>query len=1155
MNVTKLAVSLLAVVSVTALASCAAKDETPPPAPRLDPIRSPTRLDRQVLSGTAEYGSTLTVTRAPAFTDEEGSAFGPFELEVDPFTAAWRIEVPLAPDAENRFSLTATDAAGNTSEAAEATIVQEAPRADGLRLALDSSIVDAADGRLTARVEARSGEAGVPLEGLGIELAVAFSSGGPDGGVAPITVTTDAEGRASATFEGLTTTGAGTLTATASLGGASDAADFLVQGGLPASLSLTLASSVDGTPVGPEKVIDVLPDAEITALVTIRDQPANELNVPFRLYTDAPGARIVGNAIQGITAAGRYHVVATVEGLPGAESGLLVSDQAVVNVEPGPADAIRLTLGRGAAVAGEAVPVSAEARDAYGNPVTGLAPILASSDAGAVFAGGTVTHTAAGAKTITASLDLDGDGTADVQRTADLQILPAAPSAVALTLDAADVDGQAAGLQVLPATDVGLSWAVSDAYGNAVDAGVSITTTAPGFLRGDVLADVTRAGTYDVVARVEGTGLADVQRYDVVPADAARIDLALSDPAPLAGETITAGTTARDAYGNELPGAVIDLATDVPAGGITLDAAAGTLNITAAGDFTVTATLAADATVAASAPVQVSPGPTSLVDLQLSASAIQAGDLVTYTVESLDAYGNATGDLVRLATDAPGAVIAGGQIANLAVAGSYHVWAEATGTGVSDMEPLSISAGTAATLELALAASAVRQGEPLTYTLSLVDGYGNPVAGTPAVTTTDPGATVDAGASVIRFDATGLQQVTATYGGLTDVEQVLVMEVPDIVAPTAEITAPAAGDSLVPGETYTVTVHATDDRTLASVRLQIRGAFSFDETALVTTSPSTTDTAVDFSVRVPGGSAFGPATLTPAATDAAGNLTVGQPIPVEVNPNALITVNGGTVTTLAGGPGSAIRSPRGLGYDGAGTLYLANGNQDVLTLDVSTGALAALGPNLGNTIYDVAYDPTTGLTFASEQGRVGAIDAAGQLTDPWSNGWFRPESLLLIPGRRLVAADGNNGTLVSFDPTAAPQVSPSVQWNVPGQPSGVDATLVSGGLGLIFYTDSGNDALWLFDHTNGNTLRIANNQPWLDRPRELLVLTNGDLLVANEGNGTLVRFACSGGGGCTPSVVASGFERPYGLARAADGSRIWVSDRNWDAIFEITGSF
>lgn len=95
------------------LVGCAEKDTTAPPAPRVHPVKSPTSQERLVLTGAAEFASTITISGGKE----------PVTTSADRFTAEFLAEVPLnttiaqgAVSVTNTLSVTATDAAGNVSE-------------------------------------------------------------------------------------------------------------------------------------------------------------------------------------------------------------------------------------------------------------------------------------------------------------------------------------------------------------------------------------------------------------------------------------------------------------------------------------------------------------------------------------------------------------------------------------------------------------------------------------------------------------------------------------------------------------------------------------------------------------------------------------------------------------------------------------------------------------------------------------------------------------------------------------------------------------------------------------------------------------------------------------------------------------------------------
>ncbi len=415
----------LAVLAALAVAGagCQQKDTTPPPAPRLDPVTTPTMIPTQVLTGTAEYGSTLTVTRSPAFTAADNK-LGPFTTTADPFSAKWRMAVPLSVGSDNVFTLTATDAAGNVSQPTKVTITANPPAAQHLKLTLGSPVVDADTGTLHATVQATAREPGVDLSGLEITFATTFGAGGPAGGVPPVTATTDADGMATADLTGLTTIGTGTLTATATVGGATASADFVIRGGAPSSLALQLEATVGGTPVGPGTDLQIPAGTPVSATVTITDGSQNTLNLPFTLITNAPGALVEGNTLTGLTAAGSWTVVAMVQGTAGTTAGMLVSSTATLEVQAGNPAKVTLSLGTTELRVGEPLAYRTVVTDGYGNVLT-PAVTLTTSDTAATIdtTARTVVFGTQGLQTVTATVGTLSD-TGEVVVRAQPDIVP-----------------------------------------------------------------------------------------------------------------------------------------------------------------------------------------------------------------------------------------------------------------------------------------------------------------------------------------------------------------------------------------------------------------------------------------------------------------------------------------------------------------------------------------------------------------------------------------------------------------------------------------------------------------------------------------------------------------------------------------------------------
>jgi len=805
--------------------------------------------------------------------------------------------------------------------------------------------------------------------------------------------------------------------------------------------------------------------------------------------------------------------------------------------------------------AGEIAVVTVTGVDNYGHVREIRDAELASSDAEVAFDGRKVTHTLAGIKVLTATAD-------GVSGEAELTVDPGPAANVDLTLDAADVDGQTDGLQVLPYSDLGLSWTVTDAYGNAVDAGVGIATNAPGFVRDNTLTRVATAGAYDVVATVLGTGVSDAEAFEVIPGDAATIEIALSSSEVVAGETIGFVATVYDVWGNVASTETVSLTTDAPANGVTLDAATGTVTFTAAGTFGLTATAMSDPNVSLTATIHVRPGPVTVVDLVLdpSPAVVAPNTPVGYTTTATDQYGNLSDETIRLLTNAPGAVIANGQIHNLSLAGTFSVWAEATGSGVSDAETLTVTPGSAAALDLVLIRPTQPTELPMRYFVTIVDEWGNPISDGATITSSDAAAVVDPVEGTITFGTTGVQTVTATYGDLTDTEAVVIYLEPDVGPPTVEVIEPGPNDIYAPGDTVFIRVHATDDRSLSQVQLQIRGAFRYDDFELVP-SGITNYTAV-FEVRIPNGTDYGTAFMTVGAYDEAGNVMIGTRTSFQVNPTGRIVVPGGTATFIAGGSNSRLSSPRGIDHDGNGLVFVANsGRQNVVTVNLATGEINQFGTGTGQGPMDVATRPNGGV-FVTVNNRVVRMNADGGASDPWSaNNNGQLHGVVYDPADdRIYVADNNNDELRRYNALSNPTVSPDWTTNVNGSlngPTGVAVRHANNNDELVYIANDNNDRIIEYNRTQGSSRTLAQGNS-IDVPQALILLPNGDLLVANEGSDTLVQVALStcNQTPCATNVVASGFSRPAGLSLDPSSTpgraTVVVSDRDWNALVEVT---
>ncbi|MGC4121604.1 MAG: hypothetical protein QM765_44910 [Myxococcales bacterium] len=591
---------VVAALAALALAGCAKEDKEAPPAPRLSASKLKTARATAVLTGTAEYGSSIALSRNPTWADAPA-------LTADPFTAAFGTDVPLELG-DNVFTATATDAAKNVSEAGTLTITRIAVAPTRLKLTLSASASSADEAQVDALAELGVDEA-VDLENLQVD----FSAQHEEATLPPVTLSAkaDAQGRVRATLTGLTRAGIWTITATSSDAvKVSDQARFTVKAGAPAHLTLTLESTDPAGQPTSGKSITVPAGASIKAALTLTDVAENVIDAPVALYTDAPGALVAGDLIANVTAARAdpgYTVVAVVQGANGA-SGKPVSDTAHFIVVPGTAQKIALSLSSSSVKAGERVQLSSTVTDAYGNdvlagsstaPAYASAPALATSftppgGAQPLTQGflGDATFVAFDLSAVKADgylFDLTatyGTGASALTAHAWLTVEPAAAAGFKLVDDPANPGTQiqdflfttgcaggaarCASASVLAGEDVGYEYQVVDLYGNDRVGPTKVVTNAPGALVLDDGASgagrissltVSRAAAFDVTGYITGVGGGLKRSLSVGVGPAATVSVSLSSTLVPHNTAVKAIAVVRDGFGNLVdcpPGATVD---------------------------------------------------------------------------------------------------------------------------------------------------------------------------------------------------------------------------------------------------------------------------------------------------------------------------------------------------------------------------------------------------------------------------------------------------------------------------------------------------------------------------------------------------------------------------------------------------------------------
>ncbi len=373
---------LLTLALATALAGCDQKDKTPPPPPVVDPIATPTPLTVVSVTGSAEYGSKIHITGGAADAD----------TTADQFTARWRVDVKLKPDADNTLTVTATDAAGNTSDPTTVKVTQASSKPATVKLSFSSPAARAGElvGLVVRVVDQYGNEMSDPQVSFDVSpsLAASFTIPGTspavtkDQGVLANThqfVAYDLSGVKSSGYQ---------FTIKATAGGVSDS-EVLTVNPAPALSFSKLAWSPSGTQLSVQAGQDASYGYEVVDLY------GNVTTGPVSVFTSAPGAIVLDDGVSGsgkltrLLVVGSYTVAFYIAGV--GQKGSLNLD---VGVAPGAF--VDVSASSTLASPQSTVKVFARVRDAYGNPID-----CAASGAGANTS--SITFSAAGALGGTAS--------------------------------------------------------------------------------------------------------------------------------------------------------------------------------------------------------------------------------------------------------------------------------------------------------------------------------------------------------------------------------------------------------------------------------------------------------------------------------------------------------------------------------------------------------------------------------------------------------------------------------------------------------------------------------------------------------------------------------------------------------------------------------
>ncbi|HET9383659.1 MAG TPA: invasin domain 3-containing protein, partial [Gemmatimonadales bacterium] len=788
------------------------------------------------VSGT---GNSLT---QPGATDAAGVATGTLSATV----------------AEGKTVAATIDGTGITQTAA-VTVTPAGVSATQSTLTAASGTITASEGTSSTSIAVTARDAfGNPIPGATVVLAASGS-----GNTLTQPPPTNASGL---TIGTLSATGAGVKVISASIAGTGvtqTATVLVTPAGVSAEQSTVTAA--------PGTIVASSGSGSTTVTVAARDAFGNPI----------PGATVVlaatgtGNTVtqpgpteaNGIasgtlssTAAGDKVVSATVNGTE-------VTETATVTIQPAGVDAVQSTVvaAPGSITAGSGIAtITVTARDQFGNPIEGAAVVLAASGGGntvtqpamtnaAGVATGTLSATVAEGKTVAATIDGTG-----IAQTAAVTVTPAGVSTTQSTLTAAS--GTITASEGTSSTSIAVT--ARDAFGNPIPgatvvlaasgSGNTLTQPPPTDASGLTIGTLssTTAGDRVVSASIDGTAISQSAAVAVTPAGASAAQSTLTAAAGMitastGASSTTLSVTARDAFGNLIPGATVALAVTGTGNTLTQPAtptdangiATGTLSATVAEDKvvsatvdgigvtqTVTVTTAAAAADAAQSTVTAAP-----------ASITAGSDVATITVTARDQFGNpvpgatvvvaATGAGITLVQ--PGVTSVGGVTTgtlSATGAGAKVISATIDGTGVTQTATVTVTpAGVSATQSTVVAAPAtlVAGSDLATITVTARDPFGNPIPGATVVLTatgsgntlTQPaGSTNAAGATTATLSSTAAETktVSATINGHA-ITQTATVSVGHAGVDGAQSTLTAAPASITAGsDVATITVTARD---------------------------------------------------------------------------------------------------------------------------------------------------------------------------------------------------------------------------------------------------------------------------------------------------------------------------------------------------------
>ena len=573
----------------------------------------------------------------------------------------------------------------------------------------------------------------------------------------------------------VTARGFGSAAVTATVEGVSASASVNVAptGSSTASMSPTSATVIAGR------------TTQLTA--TLRD--GNDNVIPGVAFSwSSSNTAVAGVSSQGVVTGltvGTATVTATAQGL---------STSATITVAPVPIASVAVTPNPAEVTVGGGAQLSAVARDADGNVLSGRTVSWSSANPGlaTVTGNGVITGVATGTVAITATVD-------GVNGTSQLTVLPSPVASVTLSTTTVVLNpGQSATVTATPRDMNGAPIAGRTIVWQTSSSAIASLGSTSG---ASVVITAGTAGTATVRAAVEGR-----------TADAAVNVIAVGDPTPritpssasvTVGQSVTLTAEMIDAGGAPLPGVSFVWTTSNL--NVATVSSTGVVTGTGVGSVAITATAQGRS---ATAQVAVTPVPISSVSVSPSSASLQVGGTQQFTATPRDAASNVLTGRSCTWQSGNSSVVSIHSVSGLATAvaaGSTAIAAVCEGV-FSGNVTVNVAAAPVASVQVTASVSALQVGQSVTMAATPRDAQGNALTGR-AVTwsSTNAAAATVSSTGLVTAVAPGQAEIRATSEGITGSAAMTVVQVP---VATVSVGPPTA--TLVAGQSTTLSAVTTD---------------------------------------------------------------------------------------------------------------------------------------------------------------------------------------------------------------------------------------------------------------------------------------------------------------------------------------------------------